>query len=271
MSKTTDKKHNYIYRVENLLDGKFYYGIHSTDNLNDRYFAGGVLIRRAIKKHGIENFAREIIADYPTRKEVSEHEKSIVTMELIEDEMCYNLITGGDNMAEVGYSAQRNEKVRLGKLGKKYFEGKQHTDKTKQLMREIMSEKYGDGKHPLIGVKKSPEAIINMTIAQQKNAKYGIENPQFGRKRSPETCKLISESNMGKPKHDENSRLKMSNSRRGKPHGGRRCSIENTPYRSVAEASRDLNVSSKYIRTRLDSSKPDWATWIYIDPARINK
>lgn len=31
-------KYNYLYRIENLVNGNFHIGFHRTDNLNDEYF-----------------------------------------------------------------------------------------------------------------------------------------------------------------------------------------------------------------------------------------
>ena len=37
-------KYNFIYKITNLLSGKMYVGLHSTDNLDDGYFGSGVYL-----------------------------------------------------------------------------------------------------------------------------------------------------------------------------------------------------------------------------------
>lgn len=45
-----------IYRIENLINGNDYIGMHITEDLNDGYFGSGIALKRAIKKYGRENF-----------------------------------------------------------------------------------------------------------------------------------------------------------------------------------------------------------------------
>lgn len=91
-----EKKYNYFYKITNIVNGHFYYGIHSTDNIDDGYMGSGVAIKNAIKKYGIENFEKEILKFFETRKEASDYEEENVTMSLIKENDCYNVIPGGD-------------------------------------------------------------------------------------------------------------------------------------------------------------------------------
>ena len=86
---------NYFYRIENLIDGKFYYGVHKTNNLEDGYMGSGLRIKRAIKKYGIENFKKDILDFFDTYEQALNFEESIVTEELLLNENCYNLKRGG--------------------------------------------------------------------------------------------------------------------------------------------------------------------------------
>lgn len=37
------KKYNYVYKTTNSINGRFYYGVHSTDDLNDGYLGSSEL------------------------------------------------------------------------------------------------------------------------------------------------------------------------------------------------------------------------------------
>ena len=40
------KKFHYFYRIENIINNFYYYGIHSIDNLNDGYMGSGRGLKR---------------------------------------------------------------------------------------------------------------------------------------------------------------------------------------------------------------------------------
>ena len=90
-----EKKYNYFYKITNIVNNKFYYGIHSTNNLNDKYMGSGKALREAILKYGIDNFKKEIIKYFDTFQEACAYEKEIVNGELVKNPNCYNLVEGG--------------------------------------------------------------------------------------------------------------------------------------------------------------------------------
>lgn len=45
-----DKQYHYFYKITNKVNGHFYYGIHSTNDLNDGYMGSGTRLHYAYKK-----------------------------------------------------------------------------------------------------------------------------------------------------------------------------------------------------------------------------
>jgi hypothetical protein len=90
-----DRLYNYCYKITNNKTGRIYIGVHRTDNLDDGYIGSGKLLKRAIQKHGISFFTKEILMFFETYKEALAYEKKIVTPEFIEESTNYNLKEGG--------------------------------------------------------------------------------------------------------------------------------------------------------------------------------
>lgn len=88
-------KYHIIYKTINLINGKIYVGMHSTDNLNDGYLGSGWILKQAIKKYSKENFKREVLLVLPSRKEAREVEALLVDTEFISRQNTYNLQEGG--------------------------------------------------------------------------------------------------------------------------------------------------------------------------------
>lgn len=92
-------KYNYFYKITNKINGHYYYGVHSTDNLEDGYMGSGTRLKKAIEKYGIENFEKEIIKYCDNREEAYKLESDYVTESLIRDDNCYNIILGGEQFS----------------------------------------------------------------------------------------------------------------------------------------------------------------------------
>ena len=84
----------FLYKTTNLLNGKFYIGVHE-GNINDNYLGSGVTLKKAIKKYGIINFKRDIIKIFTNSIDAYLAEAEMVTIELINNKLCYNETLGG--------------------------------------------------------------------------------------------------------------------------------------------------------------------------------
>ena len=92
---------HYFYRIDNTVNGKFYYGIHS-ERLDsgkspeeDGYMGSGTDLKKAQDEEGIENFKKTVIKTFSTRDEARLEEMKVVDKDLIFNPMCYNIALGG--------------------------------------------------------------------------------------------------------------------------------------------------------------------------------
>lgn len=84
----------FIYKTINKLNQKYYYGAHSTKNIDDGYLGSGVALKRAIIKYGKENFYREVVEFCVDKDELYLREEIIVEQHYKKEE-CYNMNIGG--------------------------------------------------------------------------------------------------------------------------------------------------------------------------------
>ncbi len=232
------KKHNYFYKITNLVNGKYYYGIRSSNKepLDDVYMGSGNAIKAAIKKYGIKNFAKEVIADYPTRKEASDHEKGVVTELLVNSVSCYNCRTGGDN--EFSYK------------------GKPVSDEQKKVQSLKMKGRVLSEEHKT----KVSEAL------------RGTKNPMYGKKHTEKSKSKNSESQRGAKsawwgrKHTEEELNKMSVANAGANNAmAKKCMIEGVEYGTIKEAALSHKIIPETVRKRLNSKDSVWKNWRFLN------
>lgn len=154
--------YHYFYKITNLINGKFYYGVHNTNNLEDGYMGSGKLILEAYKKYGIENFNKEILKYFDTMDEAFQYEHKIVNEEMINNPDCYNIQIGGhyfctENKVPVKdingnkFWVSKEEYLFNNDL-EAIWKGKHHKEESKQKVRNKMTPK--DSSNPRIWINK---------------------------------------------------------------------------------------------------------------------
>ena len=86
----------YIYKITNKLNNKEYIGVHSTLDLDDGYMGSGTAILYAIKKHGKNNFKKEILEYFNTEAEAYHKESLLVNEDYVKSQKTYNQTIGGN-------------------------------------------------------------------------------------------------------------------------------------------------------------------------------
>lgn len=206
------KKYHFIYKTTNLLSGRYYIGMHSTNDLEDGYLGSGNRVRLAIRKHGKENFKREILEFCENRDELKKREGEVITLDEISKEECMNLVVGGggfmlddyhykcskvggDIHAErmkndseyrdrvISTIIERNKKYhKTKKHNYNTFEGKMHSDETKKKMSES-SKGMGIGEsNSQYGTCWITKEGVNKKIKKEDFGSFSKEGWIMGRK-----------------------------------------------------------------------------------------
>jgi hypothetical protein len=178
------KLYHFIYKTTCKLNGNYYYGMHSTDNLEDGYLGSGTRISRSIKKYGVDSHSIERLEFFETREKLREREKEIINEELLLDPLCMNLQLGGGG----GFSSEEHRIKNL-----KAWSSSGRTNYLKKL-------------------KTNPEFYERFCNARKKQ----WENEEYRNKIVP----ILKNNWIGKS-HSEETKLKMSLSQQGKQRGER--------------------------------------------------
>lgn len=137
MRAASRRKFHVIYKTICTSTGRFYVGMHSTDNLDDSYLGSGVFLWRSIKKYGPENHRREILEHLPDRESLRLREEKIVDEKFLNDPMCMNLMRGGNGGREFRDPLTRGARIRAKLLGNTNATGKRTPRALESLRRSF--------------------------------------------------------------------------------------------------------------------------------------
>lgn len=165
-----------VYKITNQINGKIYIGTHKTEDLNDNYMGSGKYLKYSQEKHGMENFAKEILFVFDNPEDMYDKEADIVNEDFISEENTYNLKVGGfggwdyvnenitperrielcsmgGNTCNIGLENHgkiisnalkekyKDENVKIRRYGgQQLFKGKKHSEETKKIMSDKAKE-----------------------------------------------------------------------------------------------------------------------------------
>lgn len=186
-----DKPYGFIYITTNIINGKRYLGQKKFDDRWQSYLGSGEILKKAIKKYGKENFARNIIDIAYSDDELSQKEYDYsVFFNVVESDDWYNLVYGGSTINGYKFSEEQRKHMSEIRRGERHpLYGKFHTDETKEKIRTALKGKYVGENHHNYGKQLSEET------------KYKISKANTGRVVSQEIKDKLSEKNSGKNNH----------------------------------------------------------------------
>jgi len=177
------KKYHLIYRTTNLINDKYYIGMHSTSNLDDGYLGSGKRLWHSINYYGKENFKIEILEYCDNRKELMRREEEIVNEQLISEDLCMNLRIGGKGGWTIEQQKLNNfksqEKQKILRLDEEWVK------KKSKLQSKALKVAYDEGRRDRKqvmdwnGKTHREESKMKMSKSMKGKGK-GETNSQFG-------------------------------------------------------------------------------------------
>jgi len=110
-----------VYKTTNNLNGRFYIGVHRTENPNDSYLGSGKALTLALRKYGRAAFTKEVLHDFDTAEEMMTREREIVNEAFLSRQETYNIVRGGQSCFSAMSGAQLSA---LAQQGNRAFQDK---------------------------------------------------------------------------------------------------------------------------------------------------
>lgn len=171
-----------IYKTTNLVNGKFYVGKDSKNDPN--YLGSGRILKRSIKKHGKENFKKEVLEVCVSEEHLNERERFWITeLKCRERSDCYNIGEGGiggDNITyhpEKEFFVEKMKSVTGGENNGMY--GKRHKPESRVKLKEKAVDRFGRQWHiDRYGEEKGLE-MYEARNANLKTNRLASDNPAY--------------------------------------------------------------------------------------------
>lgn len=180
-TRADSRKYHVIYKTTCLISGKWYKGMHSTNDLDDKYIGSGKRLWYSIQKHGKENHICEILEFLPNREALKEREKQIINEECLADPLCMNLAVGGEG----GNVTVWTEEKRLAQSAR--FKKMPRTEKHKQnIAKALKGQPFTDERRKNISVAGKGKILSDeckKRISERQMGKtrftWTLQSPEF--------------------------------------------------------------------------------------------
>ena len=182
-----NKRFHFTYKTTNLINNRYYLGMHSTNRIDDGYLGSGKRLYYELNKYGRNNFKFEILEQFDSREELVQAEITLITEQDVKNPNCLNLKSGGSG----GWSEEVREKAKI--AAKSYMEDKWAIPEYREKMLKIRYDP---------AISKSRNERTSETLKQHFENTPGTFK---GRKHKLETIQKMKESQKNKGKGSNNS------------------------------------------------------------------
>lgn len=256
-----------MYQTTNKVNNKIYIGVHKIkDFATDNYLGSGILLKKALKKYGRDNFERITLYATSCGEEAYFVEELIVDELFIERVDVYNIKVGGMGSAAgelhpmYGKHHTAETKQRMSESQKlcdnTRFSGHNHTEEAKEIIKEKMRQREFTKEHrEKIRLGNTGKTMSEESKRKMSEAKKGIykgeNHPWWGRSHTEGTKEKLRKIATAK-ECSSVTKLKMSKNNRGKGNPNHRY-VWITPagsFYSTYEAAKSLGLDRKTIEQR---------------------
>jgi group I intron endonuclease len=189
---------HYVYKIVNTINNKYYYGVHSTNNLEDDYMGSGTALGDAKEKHGIENFHRDFICFTNNEQSAYDIEELIVDEKMVKRRDCYNVSLGGRGGNTMAGADEEKRKEWTENISKGTKAGiSKMTPGAEALRRQRVSEAVSGSKNPMYNKKHKQESKDKMKKNRPDTG--GSNNPRYVHLSFEQETFIIEQKNKGIP------------------------------------------------------------------------
>jgi hypothetical protein len=221
-----------IYKTINLVNGKYYYGKHQTTNVNDDYLGSGLLIGRAIKKYGIDNFKKTVLYIFDNEQDMNNKESELITEGVVCDSNNYNIALGGQG-GNLGTIVNKKIGIKMSQI----LSGVPKTVEHKKALSISMK-----------GIKQDPNVVsqrvatwkenIDKLTQVERNERFGLKgnrNGFYGKEHTEETKQKIRDT--------------IGDSRKGSNNGNATTiALYGITYKTHKECMESLNLTKRQLK-----------------------
>lgn len=170
-----------VYQITNKINGKIYIGVHQTSDLDDGYMGSGLYIKRAIKKHGIENFTKQYLRICESEEEMFIMEADIVDQPFICRKDTYNIQPGGGGGWSIDQQKENNRRSQI-KQKQMIKDDPEFLKMRQEIGRKNFSDAHKEGKIPYDNFKGKThkEESKKKMRASHEGKHVGKLNSQYG-------------------------------------------------------------------------------------------
>ena len=250
-----------VYKVTNLINGKYYIGKHIEGERE--YLGSGILIQKAVKKYGAENFKREILESFDNEEDAYLAEARYVTEEVMNDPQCYNLRTGGDGNYK--FSQEVKDKMSADRQGRTPWNIGKKVGPQTISQRNTTSILNAGKKNPNSAWRKGQRGVSFTTPEQNRQmalskSKYVWFTPAGIYRLREDAAKyngisvrsLNCRCDSPQAKYDDYERIQIVDKKVYTPLG---------TFETLTEAGKAHDLSLEQVRTRVRSTLPAWQEW----------